>query len=94
MSIRGVVPAVAAGAQGAQEARLRHVAQEFEAILLTQVLMTMRGRGEERGLMGMGQADGVVRDLYDEELGRSLARAGGIGLAAILVAALRDRTRG
>lgn len=89
-----MVPAVAAGAQGAQEARLRHVAQEFEAILLAQMLKAMRGRGEECRLIGMGQAEGVVRDLYDEELGRSVARAGGIGLAAVLIAALRDRARG
>lgn len=93
MSVQRVVAAGTAGGPGAQEARLRQVAQEFEAILLTQMLKTMRGRGEDRGVMAMGRAGRIVRDLHDEELGRSLAGAGGIGLAAILIEALRDRDR-
>lgn len=91
MRVLSVRQAEAAGPPGPEEARLRHVAEEFEGILLAQMLKAMRGRTGEKGFLGMGHGEKIMRELFDEELGRALARSGGIGLARLLSGALASR---
>ncbi|MBI4280113.1 MAG: rod-binding protein [Armatimonadetes bacterium] len=86
-----VEPAGPGAQAAAEEAKLRRVVQEFEAIFLAQMLKTMRGRLGQSGLLAMSQGEQLVRELHDEEMGRALARGGGIGLAGMLLAALRGR---
>ena len=63
---------------------LRHVAQEFEAIFLAQVLGTMtRGLGGD-DLLGDGQGE-VFRDMLNEEVAKLISRSGGIGVADALL---------
>lgn len=70
------------GGTAADEARLRDVARDFEAIFLTHLLTRMREAMAPRE--AGGGAMRTYRGLADDELGRALARAGGIGLAATL----------
>jgi len=68
--------------------RLRQVAQDFEAMILSHMLSTMRRAGGQGSPGGRGQH--VYQEMLDDELGRSLARSGGLGLADVLV---RDLVR-
>ena len=68
----------------AEERRLRSTAHEIESIFLSQMLKTMRQASGKGGpLSGTGQR--VYQELMDEHMGRAMAKAGGIGLADLLV---------
>jgi flagellar protein FlgJ len=68
----------------AEERRLRSTAHEIESIFLSDMLKTMRRASGPGGpLSGTGQR--VYQDMMDEHMGRALAKAGGIGLADLLV---------
>jgi Rod binding domain-containing protein len=75
--VAGPPPAARAG-----EARPAEVAEQFETILLTQLLKGLRKTVPE------GSDRDAARELYqelqDETLAAHLARAGGIGIAAIV----------
>jgi Rod binding domain-containing protein len=70
--------------------RLRKAAQELEGVFLGLLLKAMRGTVAEGGLFRAGLDSQMYRDMFDEEIGRALARGGGIGLAQII---LRDQAR-
>lgn len=61
-------------------AELREAAEEFEAVFLAQLLATM-----SRGLVGEGPLGGgdsdPFRNLLNQEVARTISRAGGIGVA-------------
>jgi len=77
-----------AGEQRRTEAR--RLAQEFEALLLTQMLRDMRQAmvdeddPEESGTREFGPLTGTI----DAELGRALAASGGFGLSSALLGAI------
>lgn len=75
-------PAVAPGAS------VEQVAQEFEALLLAQMVRQMRQSflSEEDGESGEGLGLGLqsMTETIDVELARALSKAGGIGLADVL----------
>jgi len=68
-------------------ARLRQVAGEFEALLLAQLLKSMR---QERGWMGTGedQTGASMLEIAEEHLAEVLASQGGLGLAGLLTQSL------
>jgi peptidoglycan hydrolase FlgJ len=67
-----------------EERRLRSTAHEIESIFLSHMLKTMRqASGKSGPLSGTGQR--VYQEMMDEQMGRALAKAGGIGLADLLV---------
>ena len=65
-------------------AALRSVAQQFEAILLTQMIKQMRKPMMPGGMFDTPQAQGW-NDMADQRLGLYLAKSGGIGLADSLL---------
>jgi flagellar protein FlgJ len=68
-------------AKGADIAQVRKAAQEFEGLFLSQMLQPMfsdLGAGEP---FGGGPSEEIWRSMLVDEYGKSLARAGGIGLA-------------
>jgi len=69
--------------------RLRQVAQDFEAMILSHMLSTMRRAGGQSS-PGVRSQNHVYQEMLDDEVGRSLARSGGLGLADVLV---RDLVR-
>jgi len=73
--------------------RLRKVSQEFEALLLAQMLKSMRRATEawDTGQSFAGRS--VWRELLDEQLALAVAHAGGLGLARFLEHALERRAR-
>lgn len=85
-----------AGEPGPKEsvARLQEAAQEFEALLLAQMLKAMR---EERGWMGTGEdsTSASMLEIAEEHLARLMAAQGGLGLADLIEQGLgRDKQSG
>jgi Rod binding domain-containing protein len=63
-------------------AKANKVAQDFEAFFLGQMLQPMFQDIPTDGPMGGGSAEGMWRQMLVDEVGKSMAKAGGIGLAA------------
>lgn len=86
-----LTPAPATGAGSPRSAKrtetpqLRQAAQELEGVFLGLLLKSMRGTVSQGGLFGAGADSQMYRDMFDQEVGRTLARRGGIGLADMIV---------
>jgi murein DD-endopeptidase MepM/ murein hydrolase activator NlpD len=79
------------GSPDAERARVKDLAEQFESMLLSQMLKEMR-RGmlsddEQEGGLGAG----TFTDAMDSQLGLALSRTGGLGIAEILRRAIQDR---
>ena len=63
--------------------RIRDAAQQFEALLLTQVLQMAHEGG---GWLGAGEdsSSGCASDFAEEQLAVAIARQGGFGLAGLI----------
>ncbi len=70
--------------------RLRRAAQDFEAIFIHQMLKSMRQSLPGGGPLAPGSGQKMYQDMLDDELAKSMARGGGLGLADVLV---RDLVR-
>ncbi len=80
----------AAGAtSGGGTERMKTAAQELEGVFIGLLMKAMRSTVSQGGLFKGGADTESYRDLFDQEIGRSLAKSGGIGLAAMI---LRDQT--
>lgn len=68
---------------------IRQAAVQFEALLVSQMLKSMREAGES-GWLGTGedQAGACMMDLAEEHLSQVLASQGGLGLANLVVRGL------
>ena len=66
----------------------RQTATEFEAVFLAQMLRHMMSGIGTEGVMGGGQAEKIYRDMMVDEMGKSIAQRGGIGIADQLYAQL------
>jgi Rod binding domain-containing protein len=62
-------------------AKLDEAAQDFEAVFLTQMMQAMFAGLSGDGPLGGGEAGGAWRSMLADQYGRSVAAAGGIGLA-------------
>ncbi|GBD28762.1 hypothetical protein HRbin31_00783 [bacterium HR31] len=71
--------------------RLRRASQEFESLLLAQMLKSMRRATEAWGTGQSFAGRTVWRELLDEQLALAVARGGGLGLARFLEQALLGR---
>ena len=65
----------------ANAAEARQVAEDFESFFLAQVLEHMFAGVPTDGSFGGGSAELVYRSLLNQEFGRALSRAGGLGIA-------------
>jgi len=96
-TIGGTPVGAAPGAPDAQEAgealrqRVKLMAQQFEAMLMTQMLRDMRQSmlSDEEDEKGLGKD--TMTDTLDIELGGLMSRAGGVGLANALSKAMDQR---
>lgn len=68
-------------AAGGDKTAIRHAAEEFEGIFISQMLGHMFKGMESNPLFGGGQAENIYRDLLVDEYGKQMAGTGGIGLA-------------
>lgn len=63
----------------------RRIAEDFEAFFLGQMLKPMFEGTEVEEPFGGGVAEEMWRSLQVEEMGKSFARAGGVGIADMVV---------
>ena len=63
---------------------LREKAEAFEAQFISQMLTHMYKGVSTNGLMGGGNAEGIWRDFYVEEVAKGISRQGGIGVADVI----------
>jgi len=72
--------------EGDDEARLREVASDFEAIFIKQMLDSMRDTlNPDNRLVDTGMAGEIYDDMLYDEYARIMAKTGGIGLADLIV---------
>ena len=81
--------AAAAAAPAPREAERRQIlalVEQFEGMLLTEMLRDVRaGDDEEEGSFGLGGS--TMNDMMQSEFGTALSRAGGLGMADMLMKA-------
>ena len=71
-------------------ARIRDAAQQFEALLLNQILHSARESSGGSWLsLGDDQAGDSATDFAEQQLADTLARQGGLGLAQMIAAGLK-----
>ena len=63
-------------------AKAEKVAQDFEAVFIGQMLQPMFKNIEAEEPFGGGQGDEVWKSMMVDEIGKQMAKAGGIGLAS------------
>ena len=69
------MPALPSG----DKAKVRFVAQQLEAIMITHMLKESRGNGT--AFLDKSMAGGMFRDMLDEELAQNMSKVGAFGLA-------------
>jgi flagellar protein FlgJ len=69
---------------------LKKVSQEFESLFISYLLKVMRETIEESGLTESGFGKSIYTDLFDQELSRSVAKRGGLGIADLLYRRLSE----
>jgi flagellar protein FlgJ len=94
LAITSVVPQ--AGAIGHAKVdtpeKMRDAAQQFEAILIGQILKSARGNGSGWLSDGGDQAGEIATDYAEQQFSTVLAQQGGLGLADMIAKGLeRDR---
>lgn len=70
------------------EQKLKEVAQEFEAILVASILKGARPSGQAGPLAG-GLSHDLYQQLFNDEIAKTIARSGGIGVGRMLERQLR-----
>jgi peptidoglycan hydrolase FlgJ len=60
--------------------KLQKACTEFESLLMFQMLKFMRRSVPAHGLLGGGPGQDIYQGLFDQELSKSLARKGGLGV--------------
>jgi peptidoglycan hydrolase FlgJ len=83
------LPIQTAGGQPDDPARVKDAAQQFEALLIAQLL---KSASENGGLFGDSSdaSSGAVEDLATQQFAIALARRGGLGLADLVVQGLEQ----
>ena len=72
--------------EGDDEARLREVASDFEAIFIRQMLDSMRDTLDpDARLVDTGLAGEIYDDMLYDEYARIMSKTGGFGLADLIV---------
>ncbi len=74
--------------------RAQRMAEEFEALLLAQMVKEMRKNVPESPIFGRNSAREIFNDFLDGEYGRLFAEKGGIGVAKFLLESLKVKGAG
>lgn len=90
MELSGISPGPHVARQPARptEQKLKEVAQEFEAILIASLLKEARPSGQAAPLAG-GLSHDLYQQLFTDEVAKTIARSGGIGVGRMLERQLR-----
>ncbi len=90
-TMQNLQKSTATGAADSPE-RLRAVAKEFEALFLNYMLKVMRETIDDSGLTEKGAGASVYTELFDQEVSRSLAARGALGISDLLIQKLSGQS--
>ena len=79
----------AGGRDDVQSRKLRESTEQFEAVLLRQLLTSAQKPLLAKPLFGKSPGDDIVRDLKTEKMAEQISRTGSVGLARYLETTLR-----
>ena len=65
----------------ARKAQMREVSEDFEAVFLTQLFALMEPEESEDNLFGGGFSEQMFKDELHAEMGKQVAKSGGVGIA-------------
>lgn len=85
---QGELAALASHASGGDPKKIRAAAQDFEAFFLSQALQAMFAGIKTNETFGGGIGEDKWRSMLVDEYGKSIARAGGIGLSDHIMKAM------
>lgn len=74
------------------EADIVKVASEFEALLIGQILQSMKGDSSGGALGGEDQTGASMMEFAQEHLAKSIAEGGGLGLSKLIRSGLRQKS--
>ena len=72
-------------AKGADKAKMKETAEQFEALFIQQIYKEMRKTIPNDGYLPRGNADDILAQLQDMEAAKTTAAQGGIGLAELML---------
>ena len=72
------------GGKSLDEGKLKKACEDFESIFISKMLKVMRQSIPKTGLLDGGSQQDMYLSLFDEELSKTMARKGGMGLGKIL----------
>ena len=75
---------VAGNARNAQDGKLMKACQDFEAILVKQMLKAMDNTLEKNGLFDGGHAERIYEDMLLDEYSQKIAKTANLGVAETL----------
>lgn len=79
-------------AEDKETVRLKNVCRDMEAVFLNMMWTSMRATVPKNSLMGGGFAEDIMRSMQDAELTKTMAQAGGMGLADMIYRQLSMKT--
>lgn len=81
MLVQGSAPGAAPTPPPAQERKLRDAAQKFEAMTISALLQPMFETVKTPGVFGGGAGEEQWKPMMVDEIGKAIAKGGGLGLA-------------
>ncbi len=78
----------AADVSSEQTAKLKHVATDFEALLIGQMLRCARESSSENSDDDSDQTNESLIELGEQQFAKAIANSGGLGIANMIVAGL------
>ena len=81
-----------ANLKSADPAKVRDAAQQFEALLIAQMLRGIREGGGSWLSSGADSAGGCATDFAEQQFATVLSRQGGLGLASLIAEGLNGST--
>ncbi|GAB4302666.1 MAG: hypothetical protein Fur0034_17710 [Desulfuromonadia bacterium] len=90
----GIGPAESGMAPSRREREaIRKVAREFEALMINEMLKSMRATVHRDTLMEGKNGEDIYRSMLDQEYAQSIAAQGGVGLSRLIERELMEQTK-
>lgn len=68
----------------ASDRKLKKACQDMESVFLNMMMTSMRATVPKDSLLGESNEDDIMKSMLDTELSKSMAQAGGVGIASLL----------
>ena len=80
-------------AKNTEDAKLREAANEFEVLLVQQMMKSMRSTSFESGLVNKSEGEKVFQSMLDEQYARLSTQSSGMGLGEMIYQEYRSHLK-